>query len=181
MKYCPKCGTELTDESAYCPKCGAYQYADPQQSTQYNQSQQKPPYTKGVTTVNKVFLVLRCAQVLLTIFLAIFFTSSISNYEEMYHSMVAAGVTFSPDTPETALTFFVIFSIYFWFVSVAAAWIVPMTINYFKKSKANVPTTLTFKICTMIFVNFIAGLLMLCCEKNANNSANDNEQFRDRI
>ena len=117
----------------------------------------------------------------LPIFVAIFFTSSISNYEEMYHTMVEAGVTFSPDTPQTALTFFIIFSIYFWFVSVAAAWIVPMTINYFKKSKANVPTTLAFKICTLLFVNFIAGLLMLCCERNADKHEEHNDQFRERI
>ena len=185
MKYCPRCGTELTDESAYCPKCGAWQHTE-QQSYQdpYDQTStlQNQLYSKGPTTVCKVFLVLSCVSVALLILMAILFTSLASNWtEEMYHSMVEAGFTFTPDEPQTGYMVFTIFSVYFWIMSLSAAWVVPMTINYFKKSKANKSTTLAYKICTLFFVNFIAGIIMLCCEKNGDNNNASHDQYRDRI
>jgi len=76
---------------------------------------------------------------------------------------------------------FTVFSVFFWIMSLSAAWVVPMTINYFKKSKANKSTTLAYKICTLFFVNFIAGIIMLCCEKNGEKQENTNDQFRERI
>jgi uncharacterized membrane protein YvbJ len=42
MKYCPKCGTELADESAYCSKCGAWQYVEAQPGASYQQANQNP-------------------------------------------------------------------------------------------------------------------------------------------
>lgn len=42
------------------------------------------------------------------------------------------------------------------------AWCLPMTISYNKKIKAGIPVSVGFKICTLLFVNTIAGILMLC-------------------
>ena len=44
------------------------------------------------------------------------------------------------------------------------AWCLPMTLNYCKKLNNNEPVSMNFKICTLLFVNLIAGILMLCEE-----------------
>ena len=45
------------------------------------------------------------------------------------------------------------------------AWCIPMTISYCKKIKAGEPVSTGFKVCTLLFVNTISGILMLC-DKN---------------
>ncbi len=42
------------------------------------------------------------------------------------------------------------------------AWCIPMTIIYSRKLKNNESVGTGFKICTLLFVNIIAGILMLC-------------------
>ena len=44
-------------------------------------------------------------------------------------------------------------------------WMIPMTVYYFKKVKRNEPVSLAFQICTLLFVNIIAGVLMIIEEK----------------
>lgn len=42
------------------------------------------------------------------------------------------------------------------------AWCIPMTVYYFNRTKYRQPVGVGFKICTLIFVNIISGVLMLC-------------------
>lgn len=42
------------------------------------------------------------------------------------------------------------------------SWCIPMTMIYFNKVKNGEPISLAFKICCLIFVSPIAGVLMLC-------------------
>ena len=44
---------------------------------------------------------------------------------------------------------------------IGLAWCLPMTIHYFNCLKKGVQVGLGFKICTILFVNMIAGILML--------------------
>ena len=46
------------------------------------------------------------------------------------------------------------------------AWCLPMTISYYKKVEQGAPISTGFKICTLLFVNTIAGILMLCDNSN---------------
>lgn len=41
-------------------------------------------------------------------------------------------------------------------------WVLPMTIVYFRRTSQGIPMSVAFKVCTLIFVNLIAGILMLC-------------------
>lgn len=41
-------------------------------------------------------------------------------------------------------------------------WTIPMTVVYFNKVKNNKPVGTGFKVCTLLFVSFIAGIIMLC-------------------
>lgn len=42
------------------------------------------------------------------------------------------------------------------------AWIIPMTVSLFNKSKTGEKVSTGFKVCTLLFVNVIAGILLLC-------------------
>ena len=44
------------------------------------------------------------------------------------------------------------------------AWYLPMTIYYCQQVKAGRPVGTGFKVCTMLFVSMLAGILMLCDE-----------------
>ncbi len=42
------------------------------------------------------------------------------------------------------------------------AWCIPMTVVYSNKTRNRERVGIGFKICSLLFVNFIAGILMLC-------------------
>ncbi len=46
------------------------------------------------------------------------------------------------------------------------AWCIPMAVSYFNSIKENRPVSLALKICTLIFVSQIAGILMLCDQEH---------------
>lgn len=48
----------------------------------------------------------------------------------------------------------------FWLISLV--WTIPMTVSYSNKINSGEQVGIGFKICTLLFVNFIAGILMLC-------------------
>ncbi len=48
----------------------------------------------------------------------------------------------------------------FWFITLA--WTLPMTLSYCRKIESGEPISVGFKVCTLLFVNIIAGILMLC-------------------
>lgn len=45
-------------------------------------------------------------------------------------------------------------------------WTIPMTVHYFKSIKEHEPVSIAFKICTLLFINVIPGVLMLVDEKH---------------
>ncbi len=45
-------------------------------------------------------------------------------------------------------------------------WTLPMTIHYFKATSKGEPVGTGFKVCSLLFVNLIAGILMLCDTNN---------------
>ena len=42
------------------------------------------------------------------------------------------------------------------------AWCIPMTVHAFECINENKPLSTGFKVCTLLFVSMIAGILMLC-------------------
>lgn len=48
---------------------------------------------------------------------------------------------------------------------VPLCWCIPMTVSIYRASKGENKLSTGFKVCTLIFVNFIAGILLLC-DKN---------------
>ena len=43
-------------------------------------------------------------------------------------------------------------------------WTIPMTVHVFKKLNNNEPIGTGFKICALLFVNLIAGIMLLCMD-----------------
>lgn len=48
------------------------------------------------------------------------------------------------------------------FYLIPLAWCLPMTIIYFGKIKRGESVSTGFKVCTLLFVDLIAGIVMLC-------------------
>lgn len=134
MKYCAKCGKELFDEAIICPGCGC-----PVEGAQVPGTKPQSPETKKtLRTVAKVFMLI---------------------------STIAAG-----------LSLIVVPVLYIWFkdilvkllqyrinlsISLAVFWCIPMTVHYFRCCDNNRQPSVGFKICTLIFVNIVAGICML--------------------
>lgn len=41
-------------------------------------------------------------------------------------------------------------------------WSIPMTVSYFRRVKERRPIGIGFKVCTLLFVSLVAGIMMLC-------------------
>ena len=52
-----------------------------------------------------------------------------------------------------------------WFFLIPLCWTVPMTVHYWRAVADNRPVGTGFKVCSLLFVNLIAGILMLCDNK----------------
>lgn len=74
------------------------------------------------------------------------------------------GVSTSNDSTlkTVAKVFMVIGTVVMGIAIIPLLWCVPMTISYFNKTKRGEPVSVGFKVCTLLFVNMIAGILMLC-------------------
>ena len=46
------------------------------------------------------------------------------------------------------------------------AWCIPMTISYCRKLKRGEPISTGFKVCSLLFVSLLGGILMLCDKDN---------------
>lgn len=65
-----------------------------------------------------------------------------------------------------ALVFMIITCITTAFFIFPLIWTIPMTISYSNKIKSGEEITLGFKICCLLFVSMVGGILMLCDNSN---------------
>lgn len=49
---------------------------------------------------------------------------------------------------------------------ITLAWCIPMTVSVYKAYKGEKELSTGFKVCVLIFCNFIAGILLLCDTDN---------------
>lgn len=78
----------------------------------------------------------------------------------------------SPATPQKPKTLQVIAEIFMVLGCISSGWAliplcwtIPMTVKYFKSVKAGKDVSTGFKVCTLIFVSLIAGILMLVSDE----------------
>lgn len=72
------------------------------------------------------------------------------------------GSTQNSGLKMAAKIFMIISTVVLGFYLIPLAWCIPMTISYFKKVQNNEPVSTGFKVCSLLFVNTVAGILMLC-------------------
>lgn len=141
--YCKNCGSELTDGAEYCSNCGT-KVTETYQSTNISST--------STTDLNK--------KTGLHIGAFVFMVISI-------FSVCGSALTIWASNIYLENTGYMMFS-----TLVSLAWIIPMTIKVYR-AKSTTELTMGFKICTLLFVNLIAGILLIC-DSNSNNNNNNN-------
>lgn len=148
--YCRKCGNEIMDEAVICPKCGCLTGTQPLPTTQPNSSTNNKKTNSGLQTAAKIFLILACIG------------SGISTF-----SMFISCVSMNALAPELTGVYgiFAVICIGIFILDIC------MTTHYTKAINEGIPVGTAFKVCTLLFVNLIAGILMLC-DKESSESNN---------
>ena len=119
---------------------------------------------KTLGTIALVFMIISCVGVGISAIVSLFAPSvmaeMLAGYGEEITITAATGIVYA------------ICSL------IPLAWILPMTISVSKKLKNNQPIGVGFKVCTLLFVSMISGILLLCRTENDNNQLqqNDNDQ-----
>lgn len=132
MKYCQYCGGEIHDEAVICIHCG-------------RAIENKPARAKNgsdtLLTVAKVFMIIACVAgpAVGLLYGSIFLIAAIG---------------------ETAMLVPAILTIVF--CCVPLAWTLPMTLTVSRKIKAREPIGTALKVCALLFVSLISGILLLC-------------------
>ncbi len=146
VKYCAYCGNQLLKEAVMCPKCG--KAVDDKKVAVANA--EKGRILKLVVKILMLVAIGSCVVNLLeTMFTTpTWFVINIAQFEISYELFI---------------------------YSIPLFWQIPMIVHYFKATKQNQPIKIGFKVCTLIFVNFVAGILMLCDTDNQTTVQKNNE------
>lgn len=146
---CRKCGAQIETDVVFCPKCGTPTAEVPVQM----QPEVKRP--TGLQSTAKAFMVIKCIFEAIAIIPLLFFPSVLgylAYYIEYYFGIVLPALLSS--------------SIVSFLITIAPLlWMIPMTASYGKKIARGEKVSVGFKICTLLFVNLLSGILMLC-DKN---------------
>ena len=163
MKKCPVCGFSNFDPNITCEKCG-YQFSKDadlaplneidfkenvahyreqivQKTKTYQSPLQKSPVS-GLRTVAKVFMMIS------TVAVVAYFVLTLALW---ILALVAGSYIYQ-------ITIFALAACLMIFTIVC----VSMTVHYFRAVYDRVNVGIGFKICTLLFVSWIAGILMLC-------------------
>ena len=183
MKFCTKCGWEIKDDQSFCPNCGtavgeqpsSYQQPAPTNSTYYVDTQ---PIKIGKTK-----------RIIITILLALALVGILSNAFDCFEVAtvlsdggVSAVKQLLEDNPSLEMNFNGInveeltdteiaqFAEIMRIIMIAfgvcclvpLCWVLPMGIKILKAMKEGTTLKSGFKVCTLLFVNLIVGIILLC-------------------
>ena len=93
---------------------------------------------------------------------------AVVNNNGVYYTQNAQTVRQSDnETLKTVINVFLILACVFGGIAtlgIALAWCIPMTLKIRERMRTNVPVGIALKVCTLIFVNVVAGILLLVLE-----------------
>lgn len=158
MKFCSECGQELKAGTELCPNCGFTINTIGKRHSNNN-------VESGLQTAAKVFMVLACVRVAITIcFLSIYALAFayLGNGWEILIKIVDRFdlleiLALFPSVIVDYWHVWVIVAIIFY--AVVLCWYIPMTVHYFRATARKQQVGLVFKI-FCLFVSPIAGFLM---------------------
>ena len=134
--FCSNCGKEIDNVASFCPYCGkAVGYFAPRVGARQS----------GLKTAAEIFAVISCVRFAFSALYGIFF-------------LVAAFIYGEAD-PDFASNASIVGGLV---MALPLCWAIPMTISLFRKAKSGEYISVGFKICVLIFLNIIAGILLLC-------------------
>ena len=150
-KFCTYCGAEVLPAAIVCPKCGC-----PVKSTAKAAGK-----GNGLQTAATVLMVINCALLALAavamVFLMVVFCAMYSSIYYLDYAEIVAELGMDPRG------YFALLGLVY---LIPLIWGIPMTVHYFKATKNKKPVGVGFKVCTLLFVNLVAGILMLCDNSN---------------
>lgn len=159
MKYCTHCGKEIPDEAEICIHCGCR--VSPKKANSSSGS------SKVLSTIALVLMILAIAGCVF---------SSITGIVLLAVPEILEAIPTDGMTPGELQSFQVAMDMLrtlswalFILCLLPLAWTIPMTVHLGKQMRNEGALGTAFKVCTLIFVNVIAGILLLCREEPSNN------------
>lgn len=141
MKYCTHCGAQIDDEAKFCSACGKPTSAGEFFSVVYHQEAPKAP-SSNANTLGKVAF----AFMIVTIAILGFYAFYVLMFAGQFYALTGMLITWPAIIG----------------MLIPLAWIIPMAVHLKRKINANQPIGTGFKVCTLLFVNLISGILLLC-------------------
>ncbi len=154
-KFCSHCGKEIDNNAVICIGCGC---AVPN----YKQKKSKIKNILPATTSTSNVSGLKTAALVLS-YISIATLALGSIIILIYLIDLYASVT--PALFQIMLPYYIP---YFFSCLIPLAWGIPMVIVLSDKIKNEKPISTGFKICTLLFVNTVAGILLLCDKEQDN-------------
>jgi hypothetical protein len=184
MKYCKNCGVQLDDDAKFCTYCGTNQEGsgkytvstDPydNSSSRYDDSS-----ITAATTVKKKSGLLLAAGILMIIACATSLWDAVKSFTDAatisstgvlagtdYESLVELFALLDYTMEQTIQFVCGLIKVSAVFSLLALAWRIPMTVHVFRSRANGTPIGTGFKVCTLLFVSFIGGILLLIDKSN---------------
>ena len=158
MRNCPNCGAPIADNNAFCGNCGTKVEIQPNITFQDPIKGFNPDRVQDTAAFNN---------------------QGVMQYQQpmqQYQQYQQPAQQYYPQSSSqdgliTAIKVFMILSCVFssFFLFIPLLWTVPMTVIAIKKLENRQPLGVAFKICTLLFVGIIPGILMLVLNDEVNN------------
>ena len=145
MKYCTKCGNELLDEAVICPKCGCLVEG----ALQPNTTSEEVASVENKQTLKKAAFVLNIITIIILVISAIVI---------LLTGITAKELEGGQEIFITNLTMSIIYLL-------MLLYMIPMTVKLKKAISEKQPLSIAYKVCTLLFLNSISGILLLCDRK----------------
>ncbi|MGN1223120.1 MAG: zinc-ribbon domain-containing protein [Christensenellales bacterium] len=150
MKYCNYCGKEVVDEAVFCPGCGC------------SLDKTKP------STETNIKYCSHCGQEVNTAaVVCIHCGCSLENKTQAKNYDTTSNKNNLYSVAKIFMIIGTIASAFFYLIPLA--WTIPMTVSFYNKVNNNEKISVGFKVCSLLFVNTIAGILMLCANEDEQN------------
>ena len=173
MKYCKNCGNAIADDESFCRICGTKQddpfYSSTVASPYYDDVKPVTLLSKTMQIIIKILLIVAIATVFIDAGRVLVGGLSITQAD--MQAYVDQMIAQDPSVVEVfevidIAQFAEIVKTMVIFVAVCCliplCWRLPMSKNILKAMKNGTTLSTGFKVCTLIFVNVILGIVLLC-------------------
>ena len=137
--YCENCGAQLDEDAVFCTNCGATVERDDTNNSNSNNAKTKYCIKCGAPLPHGAPICLKCGCEADTKAKGPSTLSTVAKAFMIVGCVVAGLEALLP-----------------------LCWAIPMTLHYHRCLEEGKPVSTAFKVCSLLFVNTVAGILMLC-------------------